>query len=653
MSMVKMDKISILGHLSEKDNIVRALMDKGVVQIEDASFMKEELGEAVENDVADSVVPELDRKIDFLDQAIKTLKNNSGEKAPMFAPKRRYESPRGRKLEIYNIAEQINNKSKEIASLSSEANAVKNTIEQLKPWEKFDSPLNKMETKGTKVMLGTFPLKQNFSEIKKQLEAEDINALIEEVDKDKQFTYAFLVAEKDDVEKAFDFLKGHSFTRISLEESDKTPKDCIEDCNQRIENIEEEKKKILDEIVSFKDRREDMENLVDSFMMERDRRKISENFLKTKSVFYLTGWTPAAGAEALKEEFTDKYQCFVEVEEPGADEEHPVLMQNNKFVEPYEMITNMYSPPSIKDPDFNWIMAIFFTLFYGMMMGDFGYGIIITVGCAAAIITSKFKRKEGNLFKLMLYCGISTMIFGILFGGFFGDLTLLKRFAVLDPINETMRFMGISLTLGIVHVYIALVIQGYKDLKNKDVLGFIGDTIAWIVFIWGVVVLITTKILHIQNGFWAESFWGQQMGRFTLAIWILIIGAILVVATNGREKKNPFMKFFGGISALYGITGYFGDVLSYSRIMALCLSSGIVAVVMNQLARMVWHGPLIILGIVIILFGHALNLFIGALGAYVHTCRLHYVEFFGKFYEGGGRLFTPFKRNTKYTDAEL
>jgi V/A-type H+-transporting ATPase subunit I len=194
---------------------------------------------------------------------------------------------------------------------------------------------------------------------------------------------------------------------------------------------------------------------------------------------------------------------------------------------------------------------------------------------------SKFKRKEGNLFKLMLYCGISTMIFGILFGGFFGDLTLLKRFAILDPINETMRFMGISLTLGIVHVYIALVIQGYKDLKNKDVLGFIGDTIAWIVFIWGVVVLITTKILHIQNGFWAESFWGQQMGRFTLAIWILIIGAILVVATNGREKKNPFMKFFGGISALYGITGYFGDVLSYSRIMALCLSSGIVAVVMN------------------------------------------------------------------------
>lgn len=645
MSIVKMDKISIIGHLSEKEHIVKLLMDKGVVQIEDASFLKEEFGDVLFNDGEEISVQELDRKIDYLDQAIKCIKDNVKEKAPLFSPKRLYVSPEEKEAEIYETAEKINDKNKEIMSLSAEANSLRNLIIQLNPWVKFDNPLNKMETKVTKIILGTIPAKFNFSEIKKQLSAENINALVEQIDKDKQLTYIFAVISKDNMEEALEFLKGYSFVRITLEENENTPKECIDIYSRKIEDIEKEKERLLSEIVSMKDSREDLENLCDSFMMERDRKKVVENFMKTSSVFCATGWLPAGISESIKNEFMEKFECLIETEAPSEDDDCPTLLNNNRFVEPFETVTNMYSPPNKKEVDHSWILAIFFTLFYGMMMGDVGYGIILTLLCGVAVKMSKFKRKEGNLYKLMFFCGISTIIFGFLFGGLFGmKLPVLQ---VLDPLDEIMRFMGISLTLGIVHLFIALAIKGYDLLKKKDIIGFIGDILGWYVFIFGTVVLITTYILKVKSGFWSAELWSDK------ALIIFVVGAIMIVATNGRAEKNVFMKIFGGIKALYGITGYFGDVLSYSRIMALCLSSGIVAQVMNQLAGMVWHGPLIVLGIVIILFGHALNLFIGALGAYVHTCRLHYVEFFGKFYEGGGRLFKPFKRNTKYTDADL
>ena len=229
-------------------------------------------------------------------------------------------------------------------------------------------------------------------------------------------------------------------------------------------------------------------------------------------------------------------------------------------------------------------------------------------------------------------CGISTAIWGFVFGSVFGS-SLPGIPVIINPLKDVMVLMAMSLVFGIIHIYIGLGIKGYTLLRDGDVIGFISDIILWYIFITGVCLLIIPVV-------------AGDIGIFSvIGKYLAIIGMVGIILTNGRAYKGIFMKLFKGTSALYGITGYFGDILSYTRLMALCLSSGVIGQVINLLGAMAGPVGMIIIGLI----GHSINLFIGALGAYVHTSRLQFVEFFGKFYEGGGEAFTPFKFRTKYT----
>ena len=637
MSTVDMNKIIIVGLEAEKNRILKHLMDCGFVQIDDSLFDcdDEEYEGRLVKDGRESLVIDLEQKISLTEEAIKIISKEAKTKSSFFPAKEPFYEPdeKDTALDSINKADSLE---KELASLQNEENSILNLKNQLLPWSKLDIAPGFTGTKSTKIVLGTFNSKADLGKLNNILAEKAPEGLVAEVDRDKQYIYAYAVAYKDVFDDVLDIIKENGFSPVSFDEANLTPKEAIKKYDDEILNIENKRKEIKESIAALSLEMPKIKNYYDFLCNEKDKAKATANFVKTKSTFCLNGWLPSDRAKDLTNSLESKFTCFVTTKKAEKDEEHPVLLKNNGFVEPFEMITNMYSAPSVRDIDHNWILAVFFFLFYGMMMGDVGYGLILTVACGYVIFMSKFKPGQGSLFKVIFLCGISSIIFGLLLGSVFG--ASFTMFQVINPLEDILLLMGISLLLGIVHIFIGMGITGYKHIKNKDFIGLIADTISWYLTILGACLCIIPIIMG-DIGIWSE------VGKY-----LLIVGAILVVLTNGRDEKNIFLKLKSGVSSLYGITSYFGDILSYTRIMALCLSSGIVAQVINQLAGMVSTGPAIIFGVIILLIGHSLNLFIGALGAYVHTSRLQYVEFFGKFYEGGGRLFKPLKHNNKYTN---
>ena len=366
--------------------------------------------------------------------------------------------------------------------------------------------------------------------------------------------------------------------------------------------------------------------------------------LSTDTVFYFDGWMPAR-AQAEVEELLKRYEFYYDIQEPDAEEEVPVLLHNSSVATPFEAVTNMYSLPSRKDIDPTTILAPFYFIFFGMMLSDAAYGIILSALCFFVLKKYKPEGTIYKMFKMFFYCGISTFIWGALFGGWFGnfftvaaDTLLGKEFAIdpiwFNPLEEPMRLLIFSLILGAIHLFIGMGVQAYMYIRDGHPVDAICDIGLWYVLLIGLVLFAVggsvTPVL---------STVGKIMS---------IVGVVGILVTGGRKKKG-IGKITGGLGALYGITNYLSDILSYSRLLALGLATGVVAQVINTLGSLAGGGVVgaIVLTVALV-FGTIFNLAINALGAFVHSCRLQYVEFFGKFYTGGGREFRPFARKTKY-----
>ena len=636
MAIVNMSKLSIIGTQSEKDRILNFIMRKGFLQIDDYSLDNsiledEELSNILEKDSKESKVLEYEQYMSSINIAIETLKSTVKIKKPMLSPK-----PDFRRIsvsEAENLLKDIldiNETAREINNLKAEENSAANNRDILIPWKNLDLKLGNLSTKYTKTILGTIPVKSNISEIITNLSNSIPECIISKINSDDQLMYVFVTAHKDCFDSVMEFLRNYMFSPVSFSEFKNTPNEEIASIDLKVRDIQNKRNKLILNIQGYANKMSDFENLYDYYMLLKDENKIVENLLKTKTTFCIKGWIPTKKADSFVRSLTDDYGCYVESEQGNMKEGYPILLENNDFVTPFEDITNMYSTPSPRDIDPSGIMSFFYIIFFGMMLADAGYGLLIAIACFIAAKKLKLKKGQGNLIKLMGICGISTTVWGFIFGSFFGATTPI---IIINPLEDVMLLMAMSLIFGLVHIYIGLAIKGYTLLRDGDVMGFISDIIMWYIFITGVCLLVV-PIVAGDIGILAD------IGKY-----LAIIGAVGIILTGGRAFKG-FMRIFKGVSALYGITGYFGDVLSYTRLMALCLSSGVIGQVINLLGAMAGPIGIILIGIL----GHSINLFIGALGAYVHTSRLQFVEFFGKFYEGGGEAFTPFKFRTKYTN---
>ena len=428
----------------------------------------------------------------------------------------------------------------------------------------------------------------------------------------------------------------------------RTPKVKAQRLRDKSERLVKENEAAVAEIISLADKREEIKVTQDYFRIRADKYNVINSLDHSKHVFVIEGYVPEDNCDELEKLCNRVSTCHIEFGE--ADENAPVLLKNNKLAEPAQGILTMYSPPSADDIDPTPILAFFFYFFFGMMFSDAGYGLLMTVVIGIVLKVFKPDKKMRNNLKLFQYCGISTFLWGLVFGSIFGDapaalynyfngtsLTMkdILPWPTLDPQKDALLLMVVSIAFGLVHILVGMGCKFYICLRKKDWGGAFFDTGLWMLLLIGIAILAV--------GIFASPT------LVTVGAVISIGCAVGLVLTQGRTKKGIVGKAIGGLASLYDVTGYISDLLSYSRLLALGLTTGVMAQVFNMLSTMMGRSVVgFIFMVVIFVVGHAVNIGLNALGSYVHTMRLQYVEMFSKFYEGGGEEFAPFSLNSKY-----
>ncbi|MEG2074060.1 MAG: V-type ATPase 116kDa subunit family protein, partial [Angelakisella sp.] len=509
--------------------------------------------------------------------------------------------------------------------------------DSLLPWSDYKVPLGETETKTCYIRLMTFPVATDIEATEKEL-AENATAILYKVGSDKDQHFAVLITYKSDLSAAEDLLRQRGASRVNFAELSSTPSEEIAACTKQIEHTETEISEAEQALKMLAKSGDILKLVFDSVQTEIECKRAEQKLLHTQETCLMGAWIPVRKKEKV-EKLLEQYTCFYHYEKPQNEEETPILLKNNKWIAPFESVTEMYSLPSSNSIDPNPFMAPFFFLFFGMMLSDAGYGLILLIG---GLIGSKLMN-DSKLMKMLGYCGLSTIFWGILYGSYFGDAIpqIARTFfnveiaipTLIDPLKDPITILILSFAFGIMHVFVGMGLKAYLMVKRGHPWAAFFDVGMWYFVIIGLLLLLAGGILG------------------TIGQFMAIGGAVGLVLTQGRDKKNIFMKAASGVLSLYDITGYFSDVLSYSRIMALGLATGVIASVVNTMGTMPGKSFIgVIAFILVFVFGHLLNFAINALGSYVHTSRLQYVEFFGKFFEGGGGVFMPLRANTKYVN---
>lgn len=655
MAIVKMKKLSVIGMKDEEQTLIKELMDLRCVEVESSEekLRDDRWKECVVKDGDEAGVAHYEQEIAEAEQALDVLMKYGSCKKPMFSARRRVSTSDYEKMlaeqEMYrNQVQEINGLAEELNEAFAEGNAADALVLTLEPWKTYDLPLEETETKSLLLRLGVVPAETDTEALAVKLAEAGCDSAMEVIHEDKEQKYLSLWYFKADEEEVLDLLKSSGYANAPFTNLQGTVQENIEQAKKASEEAAAKREKIVAAIAERTSYKETVEAYHDMMIVLRDRADVRSKLLLTEQTFTFDGWTPVATAKKV-EELLSRHTCWYELTEPEEEDDVPVRLSNPKFFSPIEFITEMYSLPSWKEIDPTSIFTIFYIVFFGIMFGDVGYGILLVL--LAYVLLKKYKLYEGGaakLLKVLLYSGFSSIFWGLMFGSIFGDAipviantffgkTVTIKPLWLDPAKEPMIFLFFSCALGVVHLFVGMGIKAYEQIKEGQFLDACKDVFAWYLIVLGLVA-------WLFGGSVDESLPG--IGKVMTIIGIAA-ALILPFITNKGISKGL------GIWDLYsGITGNLSDILSYSRLLGLGLASTSIAQVFNFLASMGGKSIVgVLMFIVVFALGHALNFSINALGAFVHSCRLQYVEFFGKFYEGGGRAFKPLDKNTKYINV--
>ncbi|MBQ8975576.1 MAG: V-type ATP synthase subunit I [Oscillospiraceae bacterium] len=644
MAIVKMRKFRLLAFRDKKDELLRELMLLGCVEVGEPDDMIDDTSGAltglVRRETSDAVSVRGDRMA--LESALEVLDKYAHVKTSLFAPRPTVNAEvfldEGRLSDIMSVVKKINDTDEELRRLSSNENTMKNTVSSLLPWQSLDMDLGFTGTENYSVTLCIFPKSAKLNEANAALAQEVEEAELVPVNSDDSFQYASLVCHSSVQAQATECLRPFGFAAANVSGMKGTAVENIDSCREKLSQIQTQKDGLIARITELSSSRDDLKLGYDILGAKLDRALASERLLHTQDTVALVGWTTSPDEQALKN-LLSKYECAWEFEDPVPEEYNkvPIKLKNNFLTRSLNMVTDMYSLPDYGNVDPNPLMAPFFILFYGIMMADMGYGILMMV---ISLIVCRKARPRGtmrNLFELMGWCGLATFVMGVLTGGFFGDLLdhivpMLtgKEFvgfpSLFTPLNDTLMVLVGALVLGMIHIITGMIINFVHQTRT----GHFWDAL-------------------MDNGSWWLLFAGIALGALGKTWWVAIAGVVAIVATQGRTKPTIIGKIISGFAGLYDITSYFGDILSYSRLMALMLAGSVIAQVFNTLAAI---PNKIYVFIPIFLIGHALNIGLNLLGCYVHDLRLQCLEYFGKFYVDGGRAFAPLSVKSKYADVK-
>ena len=528
---------------------------------------------------------------------------------------------------------------RELAELRQEENKCSERIRALSPWLQLEIPLGFEGTERTGAVLGTLPagdvehLTNAFSETEA--------VAVETVSREAALSYLFVLYMKSEEPQVLAALSGAGFTRLRFDPDAETASAETKKAVRKLEDLHREREKLITEKRSLARFCADMETAYDildtklGILEQRDKTAMTEHTV------LIHGWIPAKQEKRLASALAG-FVCSYELSDPAEDDDVPVQLSNCAFADPFESLIGLYSYPKYGSFDPTFIMGIFFSIFFGLMTADVGYGFLITVGCLLFMKLMKPRLGMRRFLKMFAICGVFSMAAGVLFNGWFGDFPV--QFAekilgktdfggmwyLLDPINDPITFFIIALAAGAVHLIVGMIIKMIMLIRSGDIFSAIFDVGSWFVIFAGIALF---AVIGTAGGI------------------VALVGVLMVVFTHGRHQKNVVMKFFSGLLGLYDIVNYMSDLLSYSRVLALGLSSAVIASVFNVLATLGGRSAIsFILFPLVFIFGHALNIALSLLSSFIHSSRLQYVEFFGKFYEDGGRLFSPMAPRLKYTD---
>ncbi len=645
MAIVKMNKFTLLTFESKKQKLLReiqGLSNVEFINLQDDEFLEkyEELKSLAKDDIdlEYSKYEENLSKAKFVLEFLKKyvpkksgLKSLQEEKLTLTLDELDEKVKASKWEESYNKAKE---KEAELANLDSNITKLQAEIDTLIPWQDLDVAFSEIkDLKNTSYFLGT--IAKSYEDT---LLEELSNAYVEIISRSSNDINLLILSNKEDSENVSEVLRGVGFSAFKTEHKD-VPMKLILEFKHQIEELQSKKFFIEEEIASFEEDLKKLELAYDYFVSKVERVKVSTNFLKTKNICAIQGWIAQEDNEELKSicSNTLKNDYYIEFEDVKEDEidDVPIKLKNGELVSAFESVTGMYSYPKYNQIDPTPLLAPFYLIFFGMMVADVGYGLLVLIGAALALKFLKLDEGKKDFAKFFLYLSFPTIFFGAIYGSFFGDIITLPT-QIIDTNKDVMTIVILSLALGVIQIFFGLFIKVYSLIRIGKAKDALLDPGSWIITLLSIGGIAAVKFLKLPN----------ILGN--IFIGTAIIGAILIVIGGGREEKSTGAKIGQGLYSLYGITGYVGDLVSYTRLMALGLAGGSIAGALNLLIHTLPGVAAIVIGPILFVLFHIFNLGLSLLGAYVHTARLQYVEYFGKFYEGGGRPFKAFKVSEKY-----
>ena len=635
-----MKHLRLLGMESEREALLKAMQDMECVEISSIDGSEEALksGFAKPDDKALMSAQEASRAYRT---ALASLDRFAPEKKGMFRKRQGVSRAAFFSAEseenARTAAETINKDTRRLGEIESERTKNEALRATLAPWLTVDAPLGGADG-ALAVFFGTAGLNVTDDALKALADSLDGLLTWQQASSDRSLRYLLVMCHGSVKERALSALRDLGFSTVSFRGMTGTAKENDKALAENLAALEKERQEIEQRIAGLGGKREALLEASDRAAIALRREEAKSRLVGTDKVFLLEGWLPADHCAAL-EKALEPFTCAIETREPTEDEypQVPVQLKNNKLTRPLNMVTEMYSLPAYGTLDPNPLMAPFFILFYGIMMADMGYGLLMMI--ASVIISKKYRPKgtSGELFSLLGLCGISTFIMGALTGGFFGDFltqlvaivspgTVFALPKLFDPLDDlTMILIG-SMALGMVQIVTGMAISLIEKCKRKKFLDAFFEEITW----W--IVFIGIALLALGKG-----------------AAVLCVGCALVLLGPIVQGKG-WGKLTGVFGSLYNhVTGYFGDILSYTRLMALMLAGSVIAQVFNMLAAMPGN---VIAFIIISMLGNAMNFGLNLLGCYVHDLRLQCLEFFNKFYVDGGKPFHPMTLDTEYVDLQ-
>lgn len=646
MAIVDMSKFYLLAFKEKRESLLKELQKFKYVHLVDSGndFSKEDLS-------AVSRSEELIDIDDYLNKSkyvIERLEKIEDKKPALEALKEgkkhfTYEEikNRARKFNFSQIYKEISSIIDEIEKKEAENQEILNKVSELLPYKAIDLPLEDLKlTKFSKIYLGTIPqrYKENFEELLK----ENDSVYFDVLHTDKNYAYYLIICHKSDDEDVIDAFRKMGFTLVNFKE-----KGTI---NENINSLRERKSQNLDSIDTLNKELKNYLKYLDDFKIyyeyqSNEKLKVisSEKFLRTKNLDLIEGYVPSKFLKSFEEAIQlicgDDYYLYKK-EADRNSHEVPIMLKNNKFVGPFEMLTEMYSMPKYNEIDPTPFFAPFYFIFAGIMIGDLGYGLLVFIGSLLALRFFNLDKATKRFMTFFNYLSISAMIFGLVFGSFFGGIIPLPT--LINPAEDIMEMLMLSLLLGGVHIFFALGIKAYMDIRDNKPKDAFYDVGLWYMALIGAI------------GYGLSKAVAMNPIVVKILFYAMIIAMVGIVLTGGRSEKTTLAKFGWGVYALYGISSYIGDFVSYLRLMALVLSGSFIGLAVNMIAGMLFGSSIIgkLFAIVIFLVFQAFNCFLCYLSAYVHTARLTYVEMFNKFYEGGGVPFKKMVEDSKYFNID-